>query len=145
MTCMTCFFGAFGVSEVKICNELCQARELGRYGAATQLAKRGGSTWTLKTCNDAMNRSKETKKENLSLFSKASWESLKCVSVLFEKCLSIAGNISLSFPRLFLFFGRFEESHQDGHWHLARICKNMFWCVCSVVLDSSLSLGEFLI
>lgn len=105
-----------------------EARELGRYGAATQLAKRGGSTWTLKTCNDAINRSKKRKKEichdfqrhtffekvwNLSLFS-------------FEKCLNIAGNIWLSFPKLFLAFSRFEESHQDGHWHLARICKTCF-------------------
>ena len=42
------------------------------------------------------------------------------VSKVFEH----AGSISLSFPRaglgLFLAFGRFEESHQDGHWHLAR-------------------------
>lgn len=64
-------------------------------------------------------------KETVMIFKDISWESLKFVSVSFEKCLNIAGNVSLSFPKLFLAFGRFEESHQDGHWHLARICKNM--------------------
>lgn len=82
------FFRSLWSTSSEICNDFCQARELGRYGAATQLAKRGGSTWNFEDMQ-LTDQKKRKRSKSVMIFKRHLEKVWNLFLFSFQKCLNI--------------------------------------------------------